>query len=244
MSKKDRETNRAARAAAVRKQQAAVERRRRILITLAIVVVLGAIVGAGALFSGGGGTADNGTGKVAARAEGQALVIGTDQKATKVVIYEDFLCPYCREFESATRSFLRKDAAQGKVLVEYRPFHLLQDEYSTRALSTWAAVLQHGTPTQALDYHDALYKNQPYEAASGKPGVGELVDLAKKEAGVSDSSVLDAMRKPDQEFVDAADAAASDAGVKGTPTVFVDGKELQGSSIADMASNLRDQLSK
>jgi protein-disulfide isomerase len=238
MSKKQRETNRTARAAAVRQEQVSRERRRRIGISAIVVVLLALIVTAGVLISGGGsspsqaGASDS---KVGARADGQALVIGTNPKAPKVVVYEDFLCPYCREFESSSRATLRNAAEKGKVVVEYRPFHLLQDDYSTEALTAWAAVLDKGTAEQALKFHDLLYENQPYESDSNKPSVDDLVDLAKK-AGVTDSAVQDAMRRSNQEFVDAADTSATDAGVQGTPTVIFDGKPLVGSpsQLADM----------
>jgi protein-disulfide isomerase len=242
MSKKQRETSRTARAAAVRQEQASQERRRRVAITMSVLAVLAVIITAGVLLGGRGGTPSSAATKVQARADGQALAVGTDPKATKVVIYEDFLCPYCREFESASRTTLRDAAARGDAYVEYRPFHLLQDDYSTLALTAWAAVLQKGTPQQALKFHDLLYENQPYEAATNKPDIDDLVALAKK-AGVKDSSVLKAMREPDQQFVDAAGTAATEAGVQGTPTVTVDGMQLEGSP-SDLADQLAQRLAK
>jgi protein-disulfide isomerase len=236
MSKKQRETNRTARAAAVRREQATRERRRRLLITAGVVVVLALVVTIGVLLGGGGNTPSTAGTEVAAKAEGQALVVGTDPDAPKVVVYEDFLCPYCREFESSSRSTLRDAAAKGTVLVEYRPFHLLDDDYSTRALTAWAAVLQKGTPQQALRLHDLLFENQPYESDPDKPGVDDLVALARK-AGVKDQAVLDAIGGDDRAFVDAAGTSATEAEVQGTPTVVVDGKQLQGSP-----SQLADQL--
>jgi protein-disulfide isomerase len=240
MSKKDRAVNRTERAAAIQAQQANRERNRRLLVVIVVVVVLAAVVAAGVIFSGGSDDSPAASGNPPkAVASGQALVVGDNAAApTKVVIYEDFLCPYCREFESTSRNFLQSDAKKGKVLVEYRPFHLLQDDYSTRALTAWAAVLANGTGSQALRLHDLLYDNQPDEAASDKPGVDDLVSLAKK-AGVEDESVLGAIKDPNQEFVDAADAVATKAGVEGTPTVFVNGKELQGASVGEMSDNLK-----
>jgi hypothetical protein len=108
-----------------------------------------------------------------------------------VVVYEDFLCPFCRQLETSTRDFLHQDAAKGSVQVEYRPFQLLPDDYSRRALDAWATVLQKGTPAQALRFHDLLYDEQPYEQAAHKPGVAALRALARK-AGVTDPKVLDA----------------------------------------------------
>jgi protein-disulfide isomerase len=243
MSKKQRETGRTARAAAAMQEQASRERRRRIVLTAVVLVVLAVIVGAGVLISSGGSSPSQAgapASKVGARADGQALVIGTNPNAPKVVIYEDFLCPYCREFESSSRATLRDAAAKGDAVVEYRPFHLLQDDYSTLALAAWSAVLEKGTPDQALKLHDLLYENQPYESDTNKPGIDDLVDLAKK-AGVKDSAVLDAMRQSNQEFVDAATATATKAGVQGTPTVTFDGKPLVGSP-SQLADTLKQRL--
>ena len=245
MSTKNRELNRAERAKAIQREQAAGERNRRILITLAIVVVLSAVVAAGVVFSSGGSKKPEASSALPpATAQGQALVMGDNAKAaTKVVVYEDFLCPYCRQFETSTRDFLQAAADKGTVQVEYRPFHLLQDDYSTRALSAWAAVLQQGTPKQALSYHDVLYDKQPYEASPDKPDGAKLAEWAK-DSGVTSSSVLDSVKKADDpEFVKAADATATEAGVDGTPTVLVNGKPLEGSSVSDMADNLEKLVS-
>lgn len=241
MSKKNRESNRTARAAAIQKQQASRERNRKALIVVVVLVVLAAVVTAGVLLSGGDKPtpgAGAGSGVVAS---GESIVVGTDPGAkVKVVVYEDFLCPYCREFESTSRAFVRDEAGKGKVLVEYRPFQLIDDEYSTLALTAWAAVLQNGTPKQALAFHDLLFENQPYEATVDKPGVAQLGALAKK-AGVRDQAVLDAFGKENAEFVTAAGAAATEADVRSTPTVLVNGKELEGSPSA-MADQLRQLI--
>jgi protein-disulfide isomerase len=238
VSKKQREVNRSERAAAVRQEQAAKERNRRILITLGVVLVLSAIVAVGVIYSSGGKTEPTTpAGSVAMAADSPALLMGPDKATHKVVVYEDFLCPYCREFETATRSFLHDYARKGRVQVEYRPFHLLPDPYSTRALTAWGAVLENGTPQQAYSFHNALYDNQPYENDPNKPGTDQLVSMAKK-AGVNSDKALSAMQQDNPAFVTQADQNAQKAGVKGTPTVFVDGKELQGASISDMADNL------
>ncbi|SDR76150.1 Protein-disulfide isomerase [Nocardioides scoriae] len=231
--------DRTTRAAALQHEAATKERNRRLLVALAAVVVVCALVAGVVIFSGGDGSQDAPSADVPAAASGQALVIGPKDAAHQVVVYEDFLCPYCRELENGSRSFLQAGAAAGTVRVEYRPFHLLQDDYSERALNAWGIVLAQGTPAQALAFHDKLYDEQPYEAASSKPDDAQLADWAK-DAGVSDGKVLDAIRSGtiDQQFVDAADATAEKAGVQGTPTVTLDGKPLEGSSISAMVDDL------
>lgn len=244
MSKKERESNRAARAAAIQQAQVRNERNRRILITVAVMVLLAGIVVAGVLLSGSNSSTPDTKGAPGVSVDGQALVLGKDDpEATKIVIYEDFLCPYCREFETATRDLLHARAARGEVVVEYRPFQLLPDHYSVRSLTAWAAVLKDGTPEQALSFHDLLFDNQPYESAKDKPGITELVSLAK-EAGVDDPEVLDSLGKENPAFVAAAGQDARDAGVQSTPTVLVDGKELQGDSITQMVRTLEGMLGK
>ena len=231
--------DRTVRAAALQKQAATKERNRRLLVVLASVVVVCALVAGVVIFSGGDGAKDAPSQDVPAAASGQALVIGKEDAAHQVVVYEDFLCPYCRELENGSRSFLQAGATAGTVRVEYRPFHLLQDDYSERALSAWGRVLTQGTPAQALAFHDKLYDEQPYEAASSKPDDDQLASWAE-DAGVTDAKVLDAIKAGtvDQEFVDAADATAQQAGVQGTPTVTLDGKPLEGGSISAMVDDL------
>ena len=214
MSKKLRESNRAGRAAAIQQAHVKRERTRRVLITLAVVAVLAGIVLAGVLLSGGDSSDPEVKGKVPVRAEGQALVLGDDTQATRVVVYEDFLCPYCWEFEVASSELLRERASSGNAIVEYRPFKLLQDPYSERSLTAWAAVLQGGTPQQALKFHDLLFENQPYEDAGDKPGSQELASLAE-EAGVGDQKVLDAISEPNLAFVTASTQTARDSGCPG-----------------------------
>ncbi|MGI9157612.1 MAG: DsbA family protein [Marmoricola sp.] len=238
MSKQNREQTRTERAAAIRHQQERKERNKRVAIAAGIVVLLAAIVAVGVQYSRGGSTAPRSSKSPAATVGDHSLLVGNDENAKyRVVVYEDFLCPYCRQFEQATRDFLRQDAAEGKVLVEYRPFHLLQDPYSTRALNAWSAVLQKGTPAQALKFHDLLYDNQPYENASTKPDNAKLKALAKQ-AGVTDASVLNAFDTADTSFFTAVQTAAKKANVTGTPTILVNGKPLTGSSVDDEAANL------
>ena len=98
-----------------------------------------------------------------------------------------------------------------------------------------------GTPGQVLKVHDLLFENQPYEDAGDKPGIKELVSWAE-EAGIDDQKVLDAFSEPNPELVAASTKTAHDSGVQGTPTVFVDAKQVQFESVPKMVSTLEDLL--
>jgi len=265
MSKSGRDEGRRERAAAIQAEQARSERNRKVAMIGAVVVVVAVIAAAVFWYSGSsnsGSTTAADAAKVPARTVGMTgapattiastdaaagstpgLVIGKATAPVKVVVYEDFLCPYCREFEEASRDFLHAAAEQGKVEVEYRPFHLLQPQYSIDALNAYAAVLGKSSPSVALRFHDLLYDKQPYEQASSFPDASQLASWAKSVGGDS-SAVEAAVNANDQAFVDAADALAASAKVQGTPTIFVNGKALTGNSVTDMANNLQKMIAK
>ena len=164
MSKQGRELARTERAAAIRSAQARKERNRRVGVIAGIVVLLCAVVAGGTWYAcGTGAKATSGSHKVPVTAGATSLGVGDASAPVKVVIYEDFQCPYCRELESSTKDFLRENAAKGKVYVEYQPINLLsQLPYSEKALNAWAAVLKHASPQAALKLHDLFYEHQPY----------------------------------------------------------------------------------
>ena len=114
-SKQTRESA-ASRAAAVRAEQDRAERRRNLLIVGGVVVAILAIVVGGFLFQSmrdTTGEADNApTGPVptatagdvaVAAADKYGLGVGNPDAKVKVEIFEDFLCPFCAQYESASR---------------------------------------------------------------------------------------------------------------------------------------------
>lgn len=241
MSKQRREQGRTERAAAVRAAQARKERNRRVGLVAGIVVLLGALVAAGAWLGGGGGGKDSSStdSSVQGLSAGAAsLKMGKPDAPVKVVVYEDFLCPFCRELEVSTRDFLKENADKGRVYVEYQPINLLRSfTYSARAMNAWAAVLKNGTPAEALELHTILYDNQPYEQNADQTSDAQIADWVKQAAG-DNAKVLDAMKTQDTAFFDAAQKAMTDANITSTPTVFVNGKKLPSEAVNQMVSDI------
>lgn len=238
MSKQSREQGRSQRAAAIRAEQARKERTRRMALIAAIVVLLGAIVAAGAWFSAGGNDAPQTSSDTPPVAAGVAsLQMGDADAPVKVVVYEDFLCPFCRELEASTRDFLTENADKGKVYVEYQPVNILRDfPYSATAMNAWAAVLKQASPEEALELHNLLFDHQPYEQDSD----GHIDDIAGwVEDVVGDNgAVREAMKSQDTAFFAAAQQAMTEAGVDSTPTVFVNGQQLPASTVPDMVRQI------
>ena len=227
MSKQNRDASRTERAAVIRAEQARKERNRRIGIVAGIVVILGAIVAAGVWSTSGSSGNPVSDSKVVTAAGSGSVIAGPSSARVKVVVYEDFQCPYCRQLEDQTRDFLRENAAAGKVQVEYHPIDLLQSVYGERGMNAFAAVLAHSTPAAALKLHDLLYENQPYESASGSVSQSQILGFVKK-AGGDNADVEAALKTQDSAFFSAAAAEMAQKKITSTPTVYINGRAVTG----------------
>jgi protein-disulfide isomerase len=245
MSKKNRATDRAARAAeTIREQQREEARRRNLMVGGVVLVLLVAIIGGFLLTRAQDTTSavDAAAGSAGSR---YGVTIGSAKAPHTVVIYEDFLCPFCGELESTTRDDFARLAGDGKVRVEYRPFELLSTlgDYSARSAGAFSIVLDRSGPEVAKKFHDLLYENQPEEKGPF-PDDAALVKLAVQ-AGAQEAAVKGPIEADaGATWVTGATQAALDAGVRSTPTVLLDGKVFQdGRTVQELGQNLVDQVS-
>lgn len=209
-----------------------------LLIVIGVLVVLSAVIAGLVIFSSGEGPAQQPEAVAPVSAGDRAVLVGKSSAPTKVTVYEDFGDADSRALEIATRDFLRIDAAQGRVQVEYRPFVTGDDLYSREACAAWAAVLESGTPKQALTFHDLVFDRQPDPGSQEKP---DFVSWAAAR-GFEGKSVLDALASPDARLVDGATQAAARAGVTRAPMVLVDGKPVTAASPVALADKLQRML--
>lgn len=243
-SNKSKATARAQKAAEMRAAQAKRENRRRLLTIVGVVAVMALIVGGAIAISV---LTKKDVKAAPAGSSDYGVTIGEADAPHSVIIYEDFLCPFCAALETETRDDLEELAGDGKVFVEYRPFNLLGAEgrtYPIRAANAFAVVLEESGPEVAKKYHDLLFENQPPEAsADAVASDDDLVDLAV-EAGASESDVRDGIENLSQEaWVTAATDEARKANVQGTPTIILDGEVFDdGRTVQDLAKNLIEAL--
>lgn len=145
-------------------------------------------------------------------------------KPVKVVLYIDFICPVCKNFEAQYNEQLTSLRNEGKITVEYRALGFLDSRsttnYSSRAANAAACVVNE-SPEKYAEFVDALFANQPAEGGAGLSD-DRLKSMAS-DLGVDISSCVD--EKTYRPFVKFTTKEASAIGVTGTPTVFVDGKQ-------------------
>lgn len=167
------------------------------------------------------------------------LRIGEADAPKEIVVYEDFLCPFCGQLELTVRDQLDAAVEAGEVSVEYRPLGFLEriSDYSPESANAFAVVLDESGPEVAKAFHDLLFDNQPSEEGPF-PDADELVDLAV-EAGATEADVRPGIEDMAFEgWVDAANDAASREGVNSTPTVLVDGEVVEGETLQEIAAQM------
>lgn len=161
--------------------------------------------------------------------DGTAVLVGEADAPVVVDLYEDFLCPACRQFEELTGATLQSLVDDGSIRLRYRPIAILDrystDEYSTRSLNAAGVVLDAAGPDAYVAFVSLLFAEQP---AEGGPGLTDdrLIELAA-DAGASGDEVEAGIR--DRVFEDWAARVteeSSKAGISGTPTVLVEGEVL------------------
>ncbi len=244
VSNKEKQRLRAERAAAALKEKQRLERRRQILTAIGVVVAIALVVGGGYLINSMRDDTKETASKIPPPGSQYGLTIGSSSAPHQLVVYEDFLCPFCGEFEEASAEQLAQLADEGKVQVEYRPVVFLNQfgPYSSRATLIWWLVRAKYGDEVATTFHDLLFANQPSEEGPF-PSRDDLYALAA-EAGANADELKTAVDNGEG-VTEVADAtrAASDLGVDSTPTLVLDGEPFQdGRTVDDLAANLLEAL--
>lgn len=146
-------------------------------------------------------------------------------KPVKVILYIDFICPACKNFETQYNETLTNLRNEGKISVEYRPLGFLDSQsttnYSSRAANAAACVVNE-SPEKYADFVNALFEKQP---AEGGAGISDA-DLKKMATDIGAKSIETCVdEKTFRPWVKYTTQQAASIGVTGTPTAFVDGKQ-------------------
>ena len=173
---------------------------------------------------------------VAPGAEGEA------GKPVKVVAYIDFICPICKQFETAYGETLTKLRDEGKITLEYRPLGFLDRQsttnYSSRAANA-AACVANVSPDKYAAFFNLLFERQPAEGSAGISD-DELKKMATEVGSASiDSCVENKTYRP---YVKVITQETLNVGVTGTPTVFIDGKQWNGQTTPDFPGELNKAI--
>ena len=152
-------------------------------------------------------------------ANGSAIVLNPGQ-AKVIDVWEDPQCPVCKNFEDANGDYIESLVRDNKATVRFHVLSFLGDE-SVRAANASFCAADEG---QYLDFHHALYAVQSPLENSGFWSNEKLVAIGSK-IGITSKKFADCVNKGSKiDLVKANYDSMEKYGVKGTPTVFINGK--------------------
>ncbi|MFI9234667.1 DsbA family protein [Streptomyces sp. NPDC053079] len=216
-------------------EESRAKRKRTLIAGVVVVAVLGAGAGIAALVAGSQQGKDNKqtSGPVVAPQgaigkDNLAIPVGNPAAKATLVVYEDFRCPGCGQFENGFRETIHDLQNKNQLKAEYHLVALIDKNLpgsgSLNAANAAACAQDAG---KFLAYHDELYKNQPPETDDAYGKKAKLLELAGKIEGlktpafekcVNDGTHNSWVQKSQDNF--------STSGLRGTPTVMLNGQSL------------------
>ena len=140
--------------------------------------------------------------------------------ATVIDIWEDPQCPICKNFENSTGEYVNSLIRDKKASVRFHVLSFLGDESVRAANAAFCAADE----SQYLDFHNAIYKVQSPLENSGFWSSETLINIGKK-IGITSTKFADCVNKGSKvALVQANSDSMAKYGVKGTPTIFINGK--------------------
>ena len=149
-------------------------------------------------------------------------VIGGGTKHVSLVEYGDFQCPFCGQYYPTLKQIT--DTYKQDITFQFRHFPITSLHQNAFAASRAAEAA--GKQGKFFEMYDALYQTQQSWSSSNAPQstfeqyAAQLkLDVTKFRADYTSGEVNDA--------INADMAAGNKLGVQGTPTFFLDGKQVQ-----------------
>ena len=149
---------------------------------------------------------------------GQGVKVGQASTKVNIDLYLDFRCPHCKDFEDESGEAINKLVDDGTVTLTYWPLMFVNPDNSPRLANAFAAAAAEG---KARSYADELYAD--FAKSWTQDQLIELgkqlkIDDAKFEAAVKGNTYGG--------WLDSVAEASNARKVEGTPTVFVNDKQL------------------
>lgn len=157
-------------------------------------------------------------------ATADGIPVGHANAPATVDLYVDFQCPICRQYEQRSGPTLEGFIASGAARVVYHPVAFLDRVsagYSSRASAAAGCASQEGVFPAFLK---AMYANQPPEGGTGLPP-DKIISLGQQ-AGAGPGFAQCVNANTFGPWAAALTETASKAGVNATPTVKVNGQEI------------------
>jgi protein-disulfide isomerase len=203
------------------------------VIAAIILIFVGVIV------LSGNKTAAPGSGKAGSSSTLTEHIEGLGQDKITLVEYGDYECPYCGEYFPIVKQVAAEYNSQ--IYFQFRNFPLtsIHPNAFAGARAAEAAALQN----KFWQMHDLLYTDQTQWSTASDPTpyfkqyAQELgLNLTKFQSDYASETV--------NNLINADEAEGTKLGVAGTPTFYLDGKQIQVANLADFQKVINAEIAK
>lgn len=163
-----------------------------------------------------------------------APFLGPENAPVTIVAFSDFECPYCSMVGTLFEEILAKYPKEVKIVFKQFPLLAVHKLAQSAALASLAAHRQ----GKFWQYHDLLFENQKSLSEA------KYYELAKKlgldlERFTKDYKAPATRQALERDMLD-----AQQAGVRGTPALFVNGHRLKERNIKELQQMVSQELAK
>ncbi len=157
--------------------------------------------------------------------------LGAPEAPVEIVVFSEFQCPHCSRLDSLFEQIIEANPETVKIV--HKDFPLRGHQMAMPAAIAAQAAHEQG---KFWDYNDELYKNMrklsPEKFTEIATSLG--LDLEKFKKDQTSPTVSQKIAKDQQD--------AAKAGVRGTPTLFVNGRLIKDRNFISMQKMINEEL--
>jgi protein-disulfide isomerase len=213
------------------------ERRTRLLVAIAVVAAIALVAVAVVATRSGGG--DNAAVPPGVSSPDGGAPYGDDSAPVVMNEWIDFACPACQAFTQSLGPTITEQVEAGELQVIYHPLSFINTG-SVRAGNAFGCAIEQGL---THEFYDAVFAAQPAEA---EPFTNEALIEIGASVGLNNEQFTSCVNDGTYGgWVANVAASQVDAGVTGTPTIFLNGElvdlpDYQPQSLLDAIEAAKD----
>jgi protein-disulfide isomerase len=165
---------------------------------------------------------------------GQSPIIGPKDAKVNIVAFLDFQCPYCGQIYPTLQEVLKKYPKEVNLIIKHYPLTSIHKAAENAAVASLAAARQ----KKYKELNDILFKN--YRNIND-----DSIKTYAKEAGLDMTAFDKDVKDPELKKIIADDMKQGQKlGVRGVPSIYINGKPLKGRSIDVFTKTIDKELKK
>lgn len=153
--------------------------------------------------------------------------------AVRIVEFSDFQCPACRATSPLVKDVIEQYPGQVELVYRHFPLETIHPHARLAAIASEVAA-QEG---QFWEYHDILFANQPEWSEASDPT--EMFVGYAQEIGIDTDEFAAKLQESSYDDLVEADVLDGFAlGIQGTPTIYVNGYQVNATELSSYVANL------